>query len=1218
MATFVSAIPQTINVHGKLSNSSGSLEGIYQMNFSIYNSSTGEDPLYEKFVNVTTDGSGVYNAILDDVNLSFSEQYYLGIAVENDTEMVPRINLTSSPYAYIAQNVSAGGIIFDENIDMGSQNITTKGTGFFGFLGSLATRVSKLWVDEINATGNIVTVGNVSAGYYIGDGSQLTGTGTGDAYYEFGANNFNGSGNFVTTGNITGGNILIGNSSTNLSINLKNIDGINYPYIKANSESAVVLDGGIYVHPPVSEIVDTSFFGLYSREFDNATLFTYYPSGYIELEGLSLDNPYFNILMDVNISEDFRVAKNTFLEGLNAGTTTITSDAVIGFNYTSLSGNPSPEVIWTLTSGSSTPPVVPGNDAGSFTVNLGIGSTGSDRGKDGQFIINQTGNSLLPTLQVIGSSLIDGDLNVTGLLYGNGSQLTGLATGTGDADYDFTDNNFNGSGNFVTTGNVNATLFNGVNLSALGTGTGDADYEFGANNFNGSGSFTTLGTITAEQLTSTDDITLKDTIYFGDGPVGEISYAPGVFTVNDKVILNGGIDLHENGGTINNVEQMNMVGGNMGYAIIDFGTNTIRDGYMTGNWDFGSGDLNTTGNVTANYFKGDGSGLTNLNLTGIGGGDADYEFEDNNFNGSGNFVTTGIGTFGNVKSAGVSAIASATAPADSMYTKYMYTDSLIGYTGNTWLVGDGIQEFTMDLRGKPLVFDGNVSVIGDLNVTGTLYGDGSGLTNLNLTGIGGGDAYYEFGTNNFNGSGNFVTTGDLNILGNTNLKNTTITGDTITQDASPTNAGASFDYGGGPYYNYGVCHTIRVYAYKEVNGKRAYSSSYLESAEYCDNGQNDGSSYTIDWTWDAAAEATGYRVLKSDDENGDYVRYKDTVTNYFTDSSSFSSGNIVEPTTSYTDTLAVLGEVSIGTTDREFDLTMEGDGIISKGLGGRTLTTSGAGTRFIWYPKKAAIRFGEVTGTQWDDANIGSYSIAGGLNPKASATSTIAFGNNAQATGDDAIALGKNTLASSVYATAIGGDAQATALHSIAIGFHAEADGQKATAVGSYNVITEEYGTAVGYNNNVSVIGGLALGRGVTVSGTTGVGIGYNIENSIASSIGMGIGSLNFVLNSDGVSINTGLAPTVALDVSGDGKFSGDLNVTGLLYGDGSGLIGINGMNYTNLALTNTSNTFDSNQFISGNLNVTQNLSVSDEIQLGNGATLSQTNGSIIVVLGSA
>ena len=97
--TLVSAIPQTINVHGKLSNSTGALTGTYSMNFSIYSGASGGSPVYSSVMNIMTDGSGVYNAILSNVDLPFSVQYYLGIKVESDAEMTPRINLTSSPYA---------------------------------------------------------------------------------------------------------------------------------------------------------------------------------------------------------------------------------------------------------------------------------------------------------------------------------------------------------------------------------------------------------------------------------------------------------------------------------------------------------------------------------------------------------------------------------------------------------------------------------------------------------------------------------------------------------------------------------------------------------------------------------------------------------------------------------------------------------------------------------------------------------------------------------------------------------------------------------------------------------------------------------------------------------------------------------------------------------------------------------------------------------------
>ena len=142
LVTLVSAIPQTFNINGKLTDTTNSpLSGTYTFNFSIYSAATGGTHLWtSNAMSVTTDSNGIYNVILSNVNLEFADQYYLGIKVGTDSEMSPRLNLTSSPYAFVAQNVSAAGIIFDANVDAGSRNITTTGSGFFGWLGSLTNK----------------------------------------------------------------------------------------------------------------------------------------------------------------------------------------------------------------------------------------------------------------------------------------------------------------------------------------------------------------------------------------------------------------------------------------------------------------------------------------------------------------------------------------------------------------------------------------------------------------------------------------------------------------------------------------------------------------------------------------------------------------------------------------------------------------------------------------------------------------------------------------------------------------------------------------------------------------------------------------------------------------------------------------------------------------------------------------------------------------------
>ena len=142
LVTLVSAIPQTFNINGKLTDTTNSpLSGTYTFNFSIYSAATGGTHLWtSNAMSVTTDSNGIYSVILSNVNLEFADQYYLGIKVGTDSEMSPRLNLTSSPYAYMAQNVTVGGIIFDSNVDAGSRNITSTGTGFFGWLGSLTNK----------------------------------------------------------------------------------------------------------------------------------------------------------------------------------------------------------------------------------------------------------------------------------------------------------------------------------------------------------------------------------------------------------------------------------------------------------------------------------------------------------------------------------------------------------------------------------------------------------------------------------------------------------------------------------------------------------------------------------------------------------------------------------------------------------------------------------------------------------------------------------------------------------------------------------------------------------------------------------------------------------------------------------------------------------------------------------------------------------------------
>ena len=173
------------------------------------------------------------------------------------------------------------------------------------------------------------------------------------------------------------------------------------------------------------------------------------------------------------------------------------------------------------------------------------------------------------------------------------------------------------------------------------------------------------------------------------------------------------------------------------------------------------------------------------------------------------------------------------------------------------------------------------------------------------------------------------------------------------------------------------------------------------------------------------------------------------------------------------------GKIGIGTATPTAGLHLVGnDGVVAEGtFGSGAIPPSGAGTRMIWYPKKAAFRSGGVSGTQWNDSNIGDYSFASGYNTRASGDYSTAFGNNTIASGQfslaacesstasgiSAVAMGTGAIASGPYAVALGRAPQATDSFSVAIGYHCLATGKYATAFGDESTADGINSTVFGY-----------------------------------------------------------------------------------------------------------------------------------------------------------
>ncbi|MBN8697651.1 MAG: tail fiber domain-containing protein [Bacteroidetes bacterium] len=178
------------------------------------------------------------------------------------------------------------------------------------------------------------------------------------------------------------------------------------------------------------------------------------------------------------------------------------------------------------------------------------------------------------------------------------------------------------------------------------------------------------------------------------------------------------------------------------------------------------------------------------------------------------------------------------------------------------------------------------------------------------------------------------------------------------------------------------------------------------------------------------------------------------------------------------------GKLGIGITTPSAALHVVGnDGIVAEGnYGSGVSAPSGAGTRLVWNPKKAAFRVGSVTGSQWNDANMGAFSFASGYDTRASGAYSTVFGSSSiasgvyslagcqasTASGIASIALGSACIASGPYSVALARGTLASDSNCVSIGYHCEATAKYAVAIGYQTRASGMYSTAIGYYANAN------------------------------------------------------------------------------------------------------------------------------------------------------
>ena len=215
-----------------------------------------------------------------------------------------------------------------------------------------------------------------------------------------------------------------------------------------------------------------------------------------------------------------------------------------------------------------------------------------------------------------------------------------------------------------------------------------------------------------------------------------------------------------------------------------------------------------------------------------------------------------------------------------------------------------------------------------------------------------------------------------------------------------------------------------------------------------------------------------------------------------------------------------------------------------------SIPATGAGTRLMWYPAKAAFRAGRVgddpdKGDVWDPDSIGTSSVAFGADTRASGRRSTAMGNRTIASGLESTAMGFHTRASGFRSTAMGEGTRASAAGATAMGDETIASGRNTTAMGDETIASGSIATAMGNQTEASASYSTAMGNLTVASGMSATAMGRDTKAVTDRSVS--IGQLN--------SANTSADGTLLVAGNGSGSrsdalvldFDGNLEIAGTL-----------------------------------------------------------------------
>ncbi len=154
---FVSSAParDILPVQTQVVSGTQVITGQFDFAYNFSRSNTCSPVIFSKtFFDNITDSRGIVNFNIEVGNsLNFSEQLFACVYIDNILDEV--IELAKAPNSFYTKNISSSGIVWENETNFNGRNLTNVGTFIADFIGTIINRITKIWVIDIDVNGTI-------------------------------------------------------------------------------------------------------------------------------------------------------------------------------------------------------------------------------------------------------------------------------------------------------------------------------------------------------------------------------------------------------------------------------------------------------------------------------------------------------------------------------------------------------------------------------------------------------------------------------------------------------------------------------------------------------------------------------------------------------------------------------------------------------------------------------------------------------------------------------------------------------------------------------------------------------------------------------------------------------------------------------------------------------------------------------------------------------